>query len=41
MCVDKHVSCKVYLHHGKDFTFMMASFSLLQLDLNYSPIFRD
>jgi hypothetical protein len=39
--VDKHVGYKVYLYHGKDFVFMMISFSLQQLDLNYSSIFHD
>jgi hypothetical protein len=32
MCVGKHVGCKVYLHHGKEFIFMMVSFFQQQLD---------
>jgi hypothetical protein len=31
-CMDKYVGCKVYLHHGKDFVFMMDSYSLQKLD---------
>ena len=31
-CVGKHVGRKVYLHHGKDFVFMMVSFCQQQLD---------
>jgi hypothetical protein len=31
-CVDKHVDRKVYLHHGKDFVFMMDSYFQQKLD---------